>query len=83
MLSMAGSIESCDCLVTIYKSNENELVLNTEMFAQYGKQIKTVVFELLESYNIKNIKVVIDDKGALDYTIKARLTTALQRGGVI
>ena len=30
-------------------------------------------------FNIKNVKVVCQDKGALDYTIKARLVTALTR----
>ena len=31
--------------------------------------------------NIKNIKVEVVDKGALDYTIKARLITAIERMG--
>ena len=37
--------------------------------------------DTLNEYNIKNIKVECQDKGALDYTIKARLQTALRRGG--
>ena len=33
----------------------------------------------MEELNINNVKVSCQDKGALDYTIKARLVTALTR----
>ncbi len=83
MISMAGSIESCDCLVTLYHSNSVEIDLKSDVYLQYGKQIKAVVNEVLSAHKIDNVKVVINDKGALDYTIKARLITALQRGNLV
>ena len=35
--------------------------------------------DTLNDLNIKNLKVFCNDKGALDYTIKARLLTAMRR----
>lgn len=83
MLSMAGSVESCDCLITLYKSDEVVVDLRSDVIIQYGDQIEKVILETLEKYNIENIKVSVEDKGALDYTIKARLEAALERGGLI
>ncbi len=83
MLSMAGSVESCDCLITLYKSDCVDIDLRSDVIIQYGDQIKKVVLETLKKYNIENVKVNIEDKGALDYTIIARLESALERGGLI
>ncbi len=83
MISMAGSVESCDCLITLYESDKLEINLESDVIIQYGEQIKKVINDTLEYYNIKNLKVNIDDKGALDYTLKARLEVALKRGGLI
>ncbi|MFV0424952.1 MAG: citrate lyase acyl carrier protein [Bacilli bacterium] len=83
MIAMAGSVESCDCLVMLFKSEKTEIDLKSDVIIQYGDQIKSVIVQTLEKYNISNIKVSIEDKGALDYTIKARLESALKRGGLI
>ncbi|MFV0499569.1 MAG: citrate lyase acyl carrier protein [Bacilli bacterium] len=83
MLAMAGSIESCDCLITLHKSNKIEINLNSDVIIQYGDLINNLVINILKEYNIKKLRVDIDDKGALDYTIKARLETALKRGELI
>ncbi len=83
MISMAGSVESCDCLITLFDDKSNCIDLRSDMIKQYGQQIKVLILELLETYEIKNVRVVIEDKGALDYTIKARMITALKRGGLL
>ncbi len=48
---------------------------------QFGKQIEKVALETLSSLNISNMHVYIKDKGALDYTIIARIKTAIKRLG--
>lgn len=83
MLAMAGSVESCDCLVTLFKSDDLQIELKSDVLIQYGDQIKAVVLSVLNEHKINGIKVHIDDKGALDYTIKARLESALKRGDLI
>lgn len=83
MLSMSGSVESCDCLVMLFKSDKVEIEIKSDVIIQYGDKIEEVVLNTLNEYSINNVKVVIDDKGALDYTIKARVEAALKRGELI
>jgi citrate lyase subunit gamma (acyl carrier protein) len=79
----AGSYESSDCIITVSKSETLELHIESIVFDQFGEQIKEVILDTLQECNINTIKVECFDKGALDYTVKARLLTALQRMGAI
>lgn len=75
----AGTLESNDCLITVYNSNKNEIKIESIVFEQFGQEIYDVINSYLEKNNIKNILVDIKDKGALNYTILARLETAIKR----
>ena len=77
----AGSFESSDCLMTISKSNKIEITIESIVFSQFGDQIKEVILNTLKEQKINNVKVECFDKGALDYTIKSRLLTAIKRMG--
>lgn len=83
MRASAGTYESSDCNITVEKSDTLIVTIESIVFEQFGDQIKEVILNTLKENNIKNIKVEIFDKGALDYTVKSRLETALKRGGYI
>jgi len=83
MKTSAGTYESSDCLITITKSIKTDIIIDSIVFDQFGEQIKEVITNTLENNKVENIKVECFDKGALDYTIKSRLETALKRGGYI
>jgi len=76
---MAGSVESNDCLVTVYESNDLSIQIESIVDSFFHDQIEATIKNTLKELNISNIKVEISDKGALDYTIKARLITAIER----
>lgn len=78
-VGVAGSVESNDILVTVQQSSELIIEITSIVDAFFHDQIEKVIRDTLEEFNIKNVKVVCQDKGALDYTIKARLVTALTR----
>ncbi|XMB86317.1 citrate lyase acyl carrier protein [Mycoplasmatota bacterium WC44] len=78
-VAQAGTIESNDCLVIVSPSDELIVDIHSIVFDKFGKAINKVIMTTLDEHNISNIKVVVQDKGAYDYTIKARLTTALRR----
>lgn len=75
----AGTLESSDVLVSVKKNSGLKLDIQSDVMEQYGDSIKEIIAETLEELNVKNAHVKINDKGALDYTIKARLKTALER----
>ena len=78
-IGSCGSVESNDCLITVTPSDKLELEISSIVDAFFHEQIEKVILDTLKELNIKTLKVVCLDKGALDYTIKARLTTAIER----
>ena len=53
--------------------------LQSSVAAQFGRQIKAVITDTLEGLGIKDAHVEAIDKGALDCTIRARVTAAAVR----
>lgn len=81
----AGSLESSDVQVLVEPNQAGiELEIESLVFNQFGQEIERTVREVLDDFNVSNIKILINDKGAVDYVIKARVETALKRAeGVI
>lgn len=80
-IGMCGSLESNDCIITVKESNncDNEIIINSIVKDFFYDQIYQVIDETLKEKKIKNVLVDCNDKGALDFTIKARLLCALER----
>ena len=81
MKTTAGSLESSDCLITISDSDTLDITIESVVFKQFGDDILEVITNTLKEHRIDKLKVLCQDKGALDYTIKSRLETAILRRG--
>lgn len=79
--SIAGTLESSDIQIIIEPKEEAgiEIELNSSVEKQFGRQIRKVIAETLESLKVENARVIAADKGALDCTIKARVQCAAHR----
>ena len=78
--AMAGTLESSDAQVTVEPgTNGIELTIESSVINQYGRKIRATVMETLERLDVKNAKVTVVDKGALDCTLKARIEGAVFR----
>jgi len=79
--AVAGTLESGDIQVQIAPNENNGLQINLESSVafQFGEQIKKVITETLVDLGIDNALVQANDKGALDCTIRARVTAAAVR----
>ncbi len=77
----AGTLESGDILVQIAPAEKKGLQvdLQSSVAYQFGRQIKQLVIETLEGLDIHDANVKVTDKGALDCTIRARVTAAAVR----
>ncbi len=80
-IGSAGTFESNDCLITVKKHKKIKIDIKSIVIEQFGEQIEQVIRATLKELKIENIYVACNDKGALDYTIKARLLTAIKRMG--
>ncbi|MBQ9546701.1 MAG: citrate lyase acyl carrier protein [Bacteroidales bacterium] len=77
----AGTLESGDILVQIAPADKKglQIDLQSSVAYQFGRQIKQLVAETLEGLDIHDANVKVTDKGALDCTIRARVTAAAVR----
>ena len=77
--AVAGTLESGDILIQISPGEGLQVDLQSSVSAQFGRQIKAVITETLEGLGIGDAYVKATDKGALDCTIRARVTAAAVR----
>lgn len=78
--AVAGTLESSDVYVQV-EPNQNgiEIALESVVLVQFGDAIKASVMEVLAENEVENVKVSVNDRGAIDCTIRARVETALKR----
>lgn len=78
-IGIAGTMESSDALITVRPCDQLEVRVESTVYDYFGKQIEETILNTLKELNVTNVSVLCQDKGALDFTIKARLITALER----
>ena len=79
--STAGTMESGDIMIQIAPTDRPGLnvELQSSVEYQFGDQIRQVITETLTSLGVTQADVRATDKGALDCTIRARVTAAAVR----
>lgn len=80
-IGQAGSLESNDVMVTVELLEQEDLIIELESTVkeQFGKQIEEVAREVLKEMKVDRGFVRILDKGALDFAVRARMKTAINR----
>lgn len=77
----AGSLESSDAMVTVGPHPDGiEIAVTSPVERQFGDRMRRTVREILERRGVTGAAVRIDDRGALDCTLRARIETAVERG---
>ena len=74
-------MESGDIMIQIAPSTREglDIQLQSSVAYQFGDQIKAVISDTLTSLGVTRAEVHATDKGALDCTIRARVTAAAVR----
>lgn len=77
----SGTLESNDILIMAYPNEEGKIEINLESIVkkQFGERIIEVIEEKLKEMRVESVTIKAQDKGALDYTIAARVETAIMR----
>ncbi|AML57848.1 Citrate lyase gamma chain [Serratia rubidaea] len=78
---MAGTLESSDVMVRIAPGDgpQHDLLIASSVEKQFGAAIRRTLLQVLNQYGVEPVQVMVDDKGALDCVLRARLETALMR----
>ena len=78
----AGTMESSDVYVEIEPGKgQVEVQLESVVQVQFGDSIVKVVREVLRENGVDNASIRVVDRGALECVIRARVETAVLRGG--
>ncbi|MEH6533133.1 MAG: citrate lyase acyl carrier protein [Photobacterium frigidiphilum] len=79
--AFAGTLESSDLQVRISPNPVGgiEITLDSSVEKQFGKAIEALVRDVLVKMDVESAVLEIEDKGALDCVIKARVQAAVIR----
>lgn len=78
--ALVGTLESSDLMVKVAPAaGELDIVIHSEVIKQFGDQIHQVVNATLRAMEVNQGLIIIEDKGALDCVIRARLQSAILR----
>jgi citrate lyase subunit gamma (acyl carrier protein) len=77
----AGTSESGDARVTVIPKPGSglSLELSGPSIARFGDEIRSIAMDTLSALGVSDAQVSIEEKGALDATIQARLAAACGR----
>lgn len=77
----AGTLESCDILVTLRPNPGRGIRIDLEspVMAQFGEAILATVRNTLSRFGVEDAEVELRDRGALDCVIAARTQCAVFR----
>ena len=72
-------MESSDVYVEIQPADQISVQIESVVFQQVGQQIDQVVRQVLADHGVAGASVSLNDKGAVECVIRARVETALKR----
>jgi citrate lyase subunit gamma (acyl carrier protein) len=78
----AGLDERGDVLVCLSPAGESsgvQIDIESTLMSLFGDQIRASVLDVIEGYGLNDLKLTVRDQGALDYAIRARVQTAIER----
>ena len=78
--AVAGTLESSDVYVKVEPSDKLEISIESVVYNQFAQEIESV-FENDKYIGYTSGKISVNDKGAIDCVIKARVETAIKRAG--
>ncbi len=81
MIGIAGNEKSDDVLVKVQLDEVEGIAIDIKSKIKkiFGRHMEIAVREALSELNVENAKVEVEDFGALDFVIKARVKTAVKR----
>lgn len=80
--AVAGTLESNDVMVSVSPgSGRVEVEVESIVLEQFGEAIRQTALEAAKDASVTDARIALNDRGALDCTIRARVETALRRAG--
>lgn len=83
--AVAGTLESSDVQITLRPNPGQGIQINlqSDVKAMFGDAIETTVRNVLSEFDVRDALVDVNDKGALDFAIRARMECAVCRAAEV
>lgn len=78
--AQAGTMQSSDLMVYVEPANSLQIEIESTVIKQYDHLIRACATDVIRRMGLSKGHVLISDRGALDYAIRARIETAVRRG---
>lgn len=75
----AGTLESSDVMVELEPAESRSIELHSVVEQQFGPSILALAKEMLNAAGLDQVCLRIDDRGALECVLRARIETAILR----
>ena len=76
---VSGTLESGDVIITLKTSDHVSVTIQSAVQSLYGDLIRKTVDDTLAENKVRNVEVFVNDNGARDFVIRARLLSALEK----
>lgn len=77
----AGTMQSSDLMVVVEPADGLVIEIESTVKKQFEHLIRAKLEQVLAKHGAEGARISVNDRGALDYAIEARLETALRRAG--
>lgn len=77
----AGTMQSSDLMVIVEPADGLVIEIESTVKKQFEHLIRAKLEQVLAKHGTEDARISVNDRGALDYAIEARLETALRRAG--
>ncbi len=82
--AVAGTLESSDAMVTVEPCEAGVRVeVESVVRKQFGEAIERAVRDVLGDMRVGGARVMVNDRGAVECALKARVETAVRRAGEV
>lgn len=83
--AMAGTLESSDVQITLRPNPGQgiQISLQSDVKAMFGNAIEATIRAVLAEFDVTDALVDVNDKGALDFAIRARMECAVCRAAEV
>ena len=83
--ALAGTLESSDVQITLRPNPGQgiQIELQSDVKALFGQAIEETVRAVLAEFGVQDALVDVNDKGALDFVIRARMECAVCRAAQV
>ncbi|MBK8181416.1 MAG: citrate lyase acyl carrier protein [Candidatus Competibacteraceae bacterium] len=77
--AQAGTMQSSDLIVFVEPADDLAIEIESTVQQQFGHLIEARVKQVLKRLSVEQCRIMVSDRGALDYAIDARVEAALRR----